>query len=197
MLPASRYQNLTNSMDHPISQTNPFTDHVHSLDYSGFAYAAPLKYAIAPSSKPDLIVTPYILTKPKDSTEPTTPLPEGEISIPANSEVTSFDAESVFQACSLALQNGLIIPAIGCTILWSGVKADSSKKDVTFEAEYKPDGVLDLLNLSVGGVKMKKIPFPDDFKGMKSLKPTVLQPKTGVLVQMGFDGFKHTLYFKK
>jgi hypothetical protein len=184
-------------MDHPISQTNPFTDHVHSLDYSGFAYAAPLKYAIAPSSKPDLIVTPYILTKPKDSTEPTTPLPEGEISIPANSEVTSFDAESVFQACSLALQNGLIIPAIGCTILWSGVKADSSKKDVTFEAEYKPDGVLDLLNLSVGGVKMKKIPFPDDFKGLKSLKPTVLQPNTGVLVQMGFDGFKHTLYFKK
>jgi hypothetical protein len=184
-------------MDHPISQTNPIANHMHSLDYSGFAYAAPLKYAIAPSSKPNLIVTPYILSKPKDSTEPTTPLPEGEISIPAESEVISFDAESVSQACSLALQNGLIIPAIGCTILWTGVKADSSEKDVTFEAEYKPDGDLDLLNLSVGGVKMKDLPFPDNFKGLKSLKPTVLKPKTGVLVQMGFDDFKHKLYFTK
>jgi hypothetical protein len=184
-------------MDHPISQADPITNRMHSLDYSGFAYAAPLKYAIAPSSPTNLIVTPYILTKPKDSTEPTTPLPEGTISIPAESEVTSFDAESVFQACSLAGQNGAVIPAIECTILWTGVKADSSKKDVTFEAEYKPDGILDIGVISVGGVKMKDLPFPDNFKGLKSLKPSVLKPKTGVLVQMGFDDFKHKLYFTK
>lgn len=150
------------------------TKTVHSLNFSSFVYGMPLADSIQPSSGRSLAIAPYIL-----SGSPTEP-PEITISYPG-SDVTSFDMQSITHACALATQQGIVMPATKCTILYTGTKVSGDK--VTLEATFEPDGFVDVGSISLFEVKMKKVSFLHaHFDGLTRLTFKVTKPEAGGLV---------------
>ena len=114
---------------------------------------------------------------------------EISISYP-DSKVTSFDMNSLAFACAAAAQQGLVVAALECKILFTGTKV--SGDTVTFDATFKPDGFLDIGGISLFKVKMKEVFFPSRFAGLESFTFTVLELQPGALVQVAFDSVKYT-----
>ena len=150
---------------------------------------------IQPSSKPNFFVGPYI--------------PAGGLAVPeitttyAGSNIVSFDAKSIAAGCYVGTNNGAAAPAMGCTIRFTGVKAVTGP-DVIFDFAFIV-GPQNLIGISLPPVQVQKVVFPPTFKGLKSLKPKVIDPALPVItgmdrsiktVQMGLDDFTYTAYVK-
>jgi hypothetical protein len=89
----------------------------------------PLGASLQPFSGKSVAIAPYILSgSPTQS-------PEISISYP-DSKVTSFDTKSLAFACAAAAQQGLVVAAIDCKILFTGTKV--SGDTVTFDATVVP-----------------------------------------------------------
>jgi hypothetical protein len=124
--------------------------------------------------------------------------PEISASYP-NSKVASFDAESIASGCYAATENGVLAPAISCTIRYTGTKAGTGEQ-VTFDAVFEVSTPLNVAGIAIGPQKLQKKVFPSQFRGITSLKPRVLTaalPAGGVTAQMAFDDFVYTVYVRK
>jgi hypothetical protein len=103
--------------------------------------------------------------------------------------------QSITHACALATQQGIVMPATKCTILYTGTKVSGDK--VTLEATFEPDGFVDVGSLSLFEVKMKKVSFLHaHFDGLTRLTFKVTKPEAGGLVQVAFDDVKYTAHVK-
>ena len=143
----------------------------------------PLGASFQPFSGKSVAIAPYILSG--------SPTQSPEISISyLDSKVTSFDMKSLAFACAAAAQQGLVVAAIDCKILFTGTKV--SGDTVTFDATFKPDGFLDIGDISLFKVKMKEVVFPPRLGGLKSFTYTVVEPQPDALVQVAFDSVKYT-----
>jgi hypothetical protein len=123
--------------------------------------------------------------------------PEISTSYP-NSKVASFDAESIASGCYTATEQGLLAPAISCTIRYTGTKAVTGEQ-VTFDAVFEVTA-LNVAGVAIGSQKLQKKAFPKQFRDITSLKPRVLTaalPAGGATAQMAFDDFVYTAYIKK
>jgi hypothetical protein len=151
--------------------------------YTSFVYGMPLRASLQPFSGKSVAIAPYILSG--------SPTQSPEISISyLDSKVTSFDMKSLAFACAAAAQQGLVVAALECKIVFTGTKV--SGDTVTFDATFEPDGILDIGGISLFKVKMKEVFFPSRFAGLKSFTFTVLEPQPGALVQVAFDSVKYT-----
>jgi len=170
--------------------TEPIADPTRSLEYTAFAYGAPTPLFIQPSSKTNLALAPYLLNDPL-----ATPKISASYS---GSKVTSFDAESIVSGCYAAAQNGILAPAISCTIRYTGTKAVTGE-EVIFDAAFEVT-TLNLLGIAIGPQTVQKKSFPKQFRGITSLKPRVLTaalPAGALTAQMAFDDFVYTAYTRQ
>lgn len=146
---------------------------------------------IQAASKPNAVFAPYLLTDPLATPEIS--------SVYDGSKVASFDMKSIASGCYAATQNGVLAPAISCTIRYTGVKAASGKEvihDQVFEVKS-----VNLLGIALAAEKVQKTTFPRDFDGLSSLKPNILTAALpavdGVTAQMAFDDVVYTANVKK
>jgi hypothetical protein len=168
------------------------TDHIFRLSYTAFGLGAPVPgtLSLQPSSKPNFVLAPYLLTDPLATPEITSSY--------SGSKVVSFDMESIASGCYAATQNGAAAPPISCTIRYTGTKV--SGEEVTFDAVFTVKNA-NLWGVALAGESVQTQRFPSSFKGITSLKPKILTAAipaiNGVTAQMGFDDLVYTTYVKK
>ena len=101
--------------------------------------------------------------------------------------------------CFAATQNGVIAPAISCTIRYTGIKA-ASGEEIFHDQVFKVKNV-NVLGIALAAEKVQKTTFPHTFAGLSSLKPSILTaalPKVNNLVAyMAFDDLVYTANVKK
>lgn len=130
----------------------------------------------------------------------TGPLATAEISsVYDGSKVASFDAKSIAAGCYAATQNGVITPAVDCTIRYTGIKA-ASGEEVTHDQVFKAKSA-NALGIALAAEKVQKTTFPPNFVGLSSLKPNILTaatpPVNNRAAHMSFDDFVYTANVKK
>ena len=115
------------------------------------------------------------------------------------SKVDSFAVKSIAGGCYASTQSGAALPAISCTIRYTGIKAATGAEvlhDQVFEIKS-----VNALGLALAAEKVQKTTFPGTFNGLSSLKPRVLTaalPNTrDVNVHMAFDDFVYTANVRK
>lgn len=115
------------------------------------------------------------------------------------SKVASFDMQSAAAGCYVATQNGVLAPAISCTIRYTGIKA-ASGEEVFYDQAFKVKSV-NALGIALAPEKVQKTTFPHNFNGLSSLKPTIFTaavPTVNNLVAyMAFDDLVYTANVKK
>jgi hypothetical protein len=138
---------------------NLLADQVDSLAYNGLGCGSPLALVnnIQPSSGSNLLIAKSVL-------------PEISSAYPG-SKVTSFDMESVASGCYLPSRNGLLAPAVSCTIRFTGTKAVSGL-DETLEFEFVVKK--GLIGIALAPIPLQKKPFPTRFSGLRSLRAEIL-----------------------
>ena len=145
---------------------------------------------IQPFSSPNFAVSPALGVDPLATPEISSSYPD--------SRVTSFDAESISSGCYAATEQGLLAPAISCTIRYTGTKAVTGEQ-VTFDAVFEVT-TLNLAGIAVSPQVLQRKAFPRQFRDITSLKPRVLTaalPAGALTAQMAFDDFVYTVYIKK
>ena len=176
-----------------INETSRNQANEHSLAYTAFALGAPLAQSITiqASSGRNAVFAPALVT---------VPLAVPEISSEYDgSKVASFDVKSIAAGCYVATQNGAITPAVSCTIRYAGIKA-ASGEEVTHDQVFKVKNA-NALGVALAAEKVQKTTFPATFKGLSSLKPTILTavtpPVNNLAAHMAFDDFVYTANVKK
>ena len=152
----------------------------------GYGLGAPIPKTITiqASSPNNAIFAPYILAGG--------PLVQPTISSKyPNSKVVSFDLKSIADGCYAATENGILAPAINCTIRYTATKATG--KTVTYDVDYSVGNVL---GIALKAVPVKKHAFPIlSFREVTEVKPTIIKAVlpniVGAVAQMAFDDMEY------
>ena len=112
--------------------------------------------------------------------------------------MVSFDLQSINTCCYAATENGLVAPAVNCTIVFTGTKAEDGK---TVQTSFD-FGVGNKLGIATKPVVMQKKSFAaNDWSGLSSftavIQKAVVPAIEGATVQMGSDDFEYVVYVPK
>ncbi|KZM24108.1 uncharacterized protein EKO05_0010262 [Ascochyta rabiei] len=161
------------------------------LQYIGYGLGAPVPgtITIQASSAKNAIFAPYLLAG--------APLVMPVVfSNYTDSKVLSFDLKSIADGCYAATQNGILAPAINCTIRYTGTKRDG--KEVVYDSVY---GTGEILGLALHAIPVKSHEFPVlDFSDLVQVKPKIIKATLpnllGAVAQMAFDDMTYEVTLK-